>query len=197
MSYAPLNQKKLKNLNACSFAVRRTMSYSPALPIIAYVTRVGYNEAKPAMKKINIRRLIYHIRHNYITLNNIVIVVAFSIAAGWVWGSLGVMQRNYDLQKDLDYKKLELQLAELQTANLELEGRYYKTNEYLELAAREDLGLVSPGESVLILPPNSEAAKAADTVVQAQVSPLVEQEGNITQWTNFLFGANSKKANDE
>jgi hypothetical protein len=82
------------------------------------------------MKKINIRRLYYHISHNYFTLNNLVIAVAFLIAAGWVWGSLGVMQRNYDLQKELDYKKRQLQLAELQTSSLELEGRYYRTQEY-------------------------------------------------------------------
>lgn len=144
------------------------------------------------MKKINIRRLIYHIRHKYVTLNNIVILVAFLIAAGWVWGSLGVMERNYDLQKALDYKKLELQLADLQTTNLELEGRYYRTDEYLELAAREDLGLVQPGESVLILPPNSEKAKQPDTVAQAQLAPVVQQETNAAQWMNFLFGANNK-----
>jgi hypothetical protein len=146
------------------------------------------------MKKINIRRLVYHIRHNYFTLNNAVIAIAFMIAAGWVWGSLGVMQRNYDLQKDLDYKKRQLQLAELQTSSLELEGRYYRTREYQELAIRQDLGLGLPGESVLVLPPNSKAAKDADTVTKAQVSVEPQKSSNFNQWMNFLFGANSKNA---
>ena len=145
------------------------------------------------MKKINIRRLYYHIRHNYFTLNNLVIAVAFLIAAGWVWGSLGVMQRNYDLQKELDYKKRQLQLAELQTSSLELEGRYYKTQEYQELAVRQDLGLVLPGEAVLVLPPNTQAAKDADKVTQ-QVSVAPVQTSNFNQWMNFLFGANNKNA---
>ncbi len=146
------------------------------------------------MNKINIRRLYYHIRHNYFTLNNLVIAIAFMIAAGWVWGSLGVMQRNYDLQKDLDYKKRQLQLAELQTTSLELEGRYYKTREYQELAIRQDLGLVLPGEAVLVLPPNSQAAKDADKVVRTQVSSTPIQTSNFNQWMNFLFGANSKQS---
>lgn len=145
------------------------------------------------MKKINIRRLYYHIRHNYFTLNNLVIAIAFLIAAGWVWGSLGVMQRNYDLQKDLDYKKRQLQLADLQTSSLELESRYYKTREYQELAVRQDLGLVLPGEAVLVLPPNTQAAKDADTVTQS-VSATPTQISNFGQWMNFLFGANSKNA---
>lgn len=123
-----------------------------------------------------------------------VIAVAFLIAASWVWGSLGVMQRNYDLQKDLDYKKRELQLAQLQATSLELEGRYYKTAEYQELAAREDLGLVIPGEAVLILPPNSQAAKDADNVATVQTVATGQQISNLGQWMNFLFGSNNKNA---
>ena len=144
------------------------------------------------MKKINIRRLYYKISHKYFTLNNVVVVIAFVIAAGWVWGSLGVMQRNYALQKELESKTRQLTVAQLDTESAKLEQRYYNTDEYKELAVRERLGLVSPGESVLILPANSEAAKnigktdpTASTVQTAPVS-------NFTQWINFLFGSNNK-----
>ncbi|MDB5167117.1 MAG: hypothetical protein JWN26_262 [Candidatus Saccharibacteria bacterium] len=123
-----------------------------------------------------------------------VITIAFAIAAGWVWGSLGVMQRNYSLQKDIDYKQRQLQLAQLETSSLELEGRYYQTQEYQELAARQDLGLALPGESVLILPPNTQAAKNADNVTPTQASGPIQQVSNFTQWMNFLFGANSKNS---
>jgi hypothetical protein len=145
------------------------------------------------MKKINIRRLYYHVRHKYFTLNNVVILLAFSIAAGWVWGSLGVMQRNYDLQKEVDLKQRQLQLAQVETASLELEQRYYKTREFQELAAREDLGLGLPGESILILPPNSQEAKDADNAFTSKKTVAVEQVSNFQQWVNFLFGENGKK----
>lgn len=139
------------------------------------------------MKKINIRRIYYRIRHTYFTLNNAVILVAFMIAAGWVWGSLNVMQRNYTLQRQLDRSRQELQLAELQVRNLELEGRYYQTEEFQELAVRQRLGLVSPGESVLILPENSAAAKASN--VQTETAPTAQQlePSNFEQWVDFLF----------
>jgi len=148
------------------------------------------------MKKINIRRLYYHFRHKYLTLNNVVMAVAFMIAASWVWGSLGVMQRNYDLQKDVDYKKRQLQLADLETSSLELEQRYYKTKEYQELAVRQGLGLVLPGEKVLILPDNSLAAKAIDQPTQTQPIGGAEAISNYQQWINFLFGTNSKNLPD-
>ena len=169
----------------------RPQTYS----IIAYSSLLGYNKACKTMQKINIRRIYYIVRHQYLTVNNGVILLAFLIALSWVWGSLGVMQRNYDLQKQLDYKKRELQLAQLETANLQLQGRYYQTREYQELAVRQDLGLALPGESVLILPPNSQSAKNADKAIDVATLPPVEKVGNFTQWMNLLFGENSKNAN--
>lgn len=144
------------------------------------------------MKKINTRHIYYRIRHKYLTLNNVVISVAFVIAASWVWGSLGVMQRNYALQKEVDIKQGQLQLAELETSSLELKQRYYQTTEYQELAVREDLGLVSPGERVLVLPANSPATIAADKISEATTVSTVVPVSNLRQWINFLFGGNSK-----
>ncbi|MBC7943478.1 hypothetical protein H7X68_03210 [Candidatus Saccharibacteria bacterium] len=144
------------------------------------------------MQKINIHHIYYQIRHKYLTLNNVVIVVAFAIAASWVWGSLGVMQRNYALQREVDAKKRQLQLAILETSSLELEKRYYQTREYQELAVREDLGLVLPGEKVLVLPINSQAAKDADVPATAKTKSTTTPISNFRQWVNFLFGGNSK-----
>lgn len=151
------------------------------------------------MQKINIRKFIYHIRHKYLTFNNLVILTAFLIAAGWLWGSLQAMQQNFTLQKEVDYKKRQLQLAELQKDSLELQKRYYETNEYKELAARESLGLVMPGEKVLILPENSESAKEADSKKTASTGETVavDKTSNLEQWLNFLFGGYSKSINSE
>jgi len=143
------------------------------------------------MKKINISRLYYLFRHKYINVNNVVVAIALLIGFGWVLGSIGVMQRNYDLQKDVNYKKRELQFAELETARLQLENRYYKTNEYQELAVRKNLGLVMPGERVLILPANSASVKAADKANQTTVEVQQEKQSNYQQWMDFLFGSGS------
>lgn len=142
------------------------------------------------MQKINIRKIIYHIRHRYWTVNNIVIVVAFLIAASWVWGSLQAMQRNFNLQKQVDYKKQQELVIELETENLRLQQNYYKTAEYQELRLRE-LGLVRPGERQLILPDNSDAAKQA-SATSTTPRPLNTQTNNLEQWINFLFGGYSR-----
>lgn len=143
------------------------------------------------MLKINIQKIIYHIRHRYLTLNNVVILVAFLIAAGWVWASLGAMQRNYGLQKDIDLKQRQLQLTQLQRDNLALQKNYFQTTEYQELAVRDTLGLVRPGEHALVLPPNSVAAIQEDAATTtASAAPV--GTSNLEQWVNFLFGGYSK-----
>lgn len=142
------------------------------------------------MKNINIRKWYYHVRHRYMTMNNVVIAIALVIGASWTWGSIGMMQRNYALQKEVDGKKREQQLADLEVQTLTYEQNYYKSSEYQDLAMRQRLGMVDAGEKALILPPNTQAAKNADKALTGKRASPIVQESNFQQWANFLFGAN-------
>ena len=148
------------------------------------------------MKTSDLQKLVYKVRHTYMTFNNLVIFVAFLIALGWLWGSLQVMERNYMLQREVDNKRRELVVTQLQKDTLELQKRYYETNEYKEMAARQALGLVMPGERVLILPANTEAAKQVDEAGSASVAITTAEAGNLEQWMNFLFGGYSRSMQD-
>lgn len=132
--------------------------------------------------------MYYHLKHRYFTLNNAVIVIAAVVAISWAWGSIAMMQRNYALQRRLDSKERELLLTELQVETLKYEQDYYQTREYQELAARQHLGLAEPGEKVLYLPENTEAAKRYGSKTTADVSVL--ELSNVEQWMNFLSGRN-------
>jgi hypothetical protein len=140
------------------------------------------------MKKINIRRLYYHIRHRYITMNNVVMVVALLIGASWAWASIGALQRNYGLQKELDAKERQQQLVELEAQNLQYQQKYYQSAEYQELAVRERMTLGLPGEKVLILPPNTPAAKKEEARANISAETFEPPQSNPQQWLNFLFG---------
>lgn len=124
------------------------------------------------------------------TMNNVVIAIALIIGASWTWGSIGMMQRNYALQKEVDGKKREQQLADLEVQTLTYAQNYYKSSEYQDLAMRQRLGMVDAGEKALILPPNTQAAKDADKALTGKSARVVVPESNFQQWANFLFGAN-------
>lgn len=145
------------------------------------------------MQKINIRKLYYHVRHYYLTMENMVILVAIVIGGSWAWGSIGVMERNYELQKEIDTKTRQQKLAELEVQNLAYQQKYYQSSEYQELAVRSRLGLAGPGEKALILPPNSQAAKNADNVTTDKAQAPLQPMSNFQQWMNFLFGGNRPK----
>jgi hypothetical protein len=145
-------------------------------------------------KQLQLKRLIYHVRHRYVTMNNAVFAIAAAIAISWAWASVGVVQKNYALQREVDDKHRQLQLIQLQTDNLAFEQQYYKSSEYLSLEVHRRLGKVDPGERVLLLPPNTAAAKAdrsdaKSTTVGASQSAI--EPSDFQQWANFLFGGNS------
>ena len=136
------------------------------------------------------RRLAYYLKHRYMTLNNAVIAIAALVTIAWAWGSVSMMQRNYQLQRKVDDKQRELTLTELEVQTLEFQKRYYSSAEYQELSARENLGLANPGEKVLNLPPNTQWAEDyGKTPAQVAAAPRV-QPSNVEQWIDFLLGNN-------
>ncbi len=138
---------------------------------------------------MDIQKHAKHYWRQYGTMNNIVIAVALLVAAGWAWGSVATMQRNFALQKDYEAQLRQLELLQLQVKTLEYEQNYYRTNEFKDYAARRDLGLANKGEKELILPPNSASVlKKESTNDTAPLSATHEEFGNLEQWFNFLSG---------
>lgn len=139
------------------------------------------------------RRLAYYVKHRYMTLNNVVIAIAAVVAIAWAWGSVSMMQRNYQLQRRVDDKQRELTITELEVQTLEYQKRYYASAEYQELSARENLGLANPGEKVLNLPPNTDWAKNYDNTSSTQTASTARvKPSNPEQWIDFLLGNNVK-----
>ena len=147
------------------------------------------------MQNRKLKRLLYHVRHRYLTMNNIVLAVAVVIAVSWAWASVQAVQRNYVLQREVDDKRRQAKLIELQTENLEYEQRYYKSREYLALEAKRRLGLAEPGEKVLVLPPNTAEAKALDDTAgqdSGAIASTPVPPSPLQQWLDFLFGSKPK-----
>lgn len=140
-----------------------------------------------------LRKLFYKIRYTYPTRDVITVLVVLVLFFGFMWGSVNAMQKNYQLRRNLENKRRQLELVKLQEKMLEYQQRYLKSDEYQELSAREDLGKVKPGEKVLIMPENSATAKQEDA---RSGSLLVDnknskQSSNFSQWMKFLFGGSA------
>ena len=140
------------------------------------------------MNKLKLKRLIYRIQHDYLTLNNVVIAAAILIAMSWAWGSIESMQKNYELQRSIDNKRQQVEIEKLQVALLEYESKYYQSEEYQELTIRQRTGKGLPGEKQLI----TQSFESA-TPAQKLASSAKRTDSNFQRWMNFLFGGNSHK----
>jgi cell division protein FtsB len=130
-----------------------------------------------------------------IDVRNIALYLFAVIVLAITWSGVKTVQHNYDLQKKISELKQQNTVIDLQNQNTNLQNKYLQTDEYLELAARQNLGLAAPGEKVLIVPKN---------VAMQYVDPSLEKNGqqnnssppdnrsryvkNIEAWRDFLIG---------
>lgn len=135
------------------------------------------------------RKTQYWLKHNVLIFDNIILFIALALCLIWTWGTISSMSRNWTLAQELSNKQREKALLELEVETLELENEYYLSEEYQDIAARKYQNKMSPGETMIYLPENSEAAKQKHSD-QNQLDPELkfEEVSNFNQWMKFLFG---------
>lgn len=113
------------------------------------------------------------------------------IALSWAWSTIGVIQRNFQFQRQVDQLEQEIAMMDLENQTLQYKIAYYKTMEYAELAARDNLNLASPGEKVLVLPSTPATAEENKLPTNDDAATVpIEQRSNFQQWLYFLFRKN-------
>jgi cell division protein FtsB len=127
---------------------------------------------------------------SYLTLQNGAVALGLLIALSWSWGTVSTLQKNFQLQQQVDALDQEVELANLENQNLKFQQNYLRSSEFLEINAREKLGKVVPGEKVIILPDSS---GIIDKVTEAKVAKTATvKPSNFSQWMQFFFGNKRK-----
>ena len=135
--------------------------------------------------KTQIRRLRYKLKHDYLTVENVVLVLAIVLCLVWTYQSITAMSRNWELTEQIVTRKKELELLSAEVEAVELENEYYKTNEYQEILARKYLDKKGSGENMVALPENSENAKNKH---KGSKQKRKEKEyTNFEKWMMYLF----------
>ena len=135
------------------------------------------------------RKLKYWLKHGFLSVENVVLVVAIIMCLTWTYQSIKAMSRNWELVERLNTEQKTLQLLRVEVEAAELENEYYTLDEYKELAARKSAGKQLPGEHMVYLPENSEAAK---NKYQEKVAVSQEEKhySNFEKWMMYLFPNN-------
>lgn len=134
-----------------------------------------------------------HLKHIYnkykhlVTIQNAGLALAGIIALSWVWGAVATLQKNYVYQREVDENSHQIELMKLQNQNYQYMQAYYKSEEYLELSARQKLGLAKPGEKLVLLPSSEGVVDTAGKTEAVTDKPMAE-ESNFSKWLQLLFG---------
>jgi cell division protein FtsB len=106
------------------------------------------------------------------------------------WSGVKSIQTNYGLQKQITGLKQQNELQRLKNENLNLQNDYYNTDQYLEVAARQNFGLAAPGETVLIVPKSVALANTVDTTPNQDETAQAKQpsyQRNFQSWVDFFL----------
>jgi cell division protein FtsB len=128
-------------------------------------------------------------------VRNIVLYIFGIVVLAIAWSGAKTVQSNYELQKKISILRQENNLLYLGNSNTYLQNQYYNTDQYLELSARQNLGLAAPGEHVLLIPSQvamryvdpSLGKTAASTQTQSPDN-RPRYVKNLEAWRDFLLG---------
>ena len=101
--------------------------------------------------------------------------------------SVQSITKNWNLQQTLNTKLQEKQLMGLKVSNMKLENQYYASEEYQELMARKLQDKKANGETMVMLPINSDITKQKHANQKFSSNKSEQDNSNFHQWMRFLF----------
>ncbi len=143
------------------------------------------------------QRFRNHARTKQFTdVRNIGLYIFGIIVLAITWSAGKTVQNNYELQKQISTLKQQNTVVQLLNGNTYLQNKYLQTDQYLELSARQNLGLAAPGEKILLVPKNTalkyvnpslpKTAAPTDSAKTADDRPIYVK--NLEDWRDFLLG---------
>jgi cell division protein FtsB len=107
------------------------------------------------------------------------------------WSGVKAIQTNFGLQKQITALNQQNGLQQLQNDNLKLQNQYYASNQYLELSARQNLGLAAPGEKEVIVPEQVAISHTVNLPSLSNASTSKDKrstlQSNFESWVNFFL----------
>jgi cell division protein FtsB len=112
------------------------------------------------------------------------------------WSGGKAIQTNYALQRQIYELQKANDVKQLENANIELTNEYYKTSQYLEVTARQNLGLAAAGETVLLVPNDlalsHTVAMPTEKAETTSTESLPFWQRNFRAWMDFFLNRSTK-----
>ncbi len=134
--------------------------------------------------KTQLRRFRYYTKKDFLTIHNIATAAAIILGLVFTYNAITATARNWQLEQKLKERKLESAKLELEVDTLKYQKQYYNTDEYLEIMARKKQNKMLEGETMVVLPDNTEKAKNKYSEFETGNN---QKLSNFEEWLDFLF----------
>jgi len=103
--------------------------------------------------------------------------------------SIDIILKNYELQKDIAVAEQKVSIAQYEVENQKLQNEFYRTDAYLDIAARKQLTVGLAGEKLMIVPKNVALSYIPNTVSEdTETNETSESKTPFQEWIDFING---------
>jgi cell division protein FtsB len=126
-------------------------------------------------------------------LIRLVLIVGFFVVAYMLYNLTVSIYDNYQIEQHIaEFQEKNEELALENEQKLE-DFQYYTSEEYIEKIAKQNLGLINPGEEVIIIPDEDFIILSEDEDVAALSEQLRESWPMPKKWWKWFFSYNPYK----
>ncbi|MFT7184361.1 MAG: cell division protein FtsB [Oceanicoccus sp.] len=123
----------------------------------------------------------------------IVLIVGFLVVTYMLYNLTVSIYDNYQIEQHIADFELRNEQLELENQEKLADFQYYTSQEYIEKIAKTNLGLIAPGENVIIIP-NDDFVVLTENEDLAMVSEQIRESWpNHKKWWMFFFNYNPFK----
>ncbi|MFA5830073.1 MAG: septum formation initiator family protein [Candidatus Gracilibacteria bacterium] len=121
-------------------------------------------------------------------VTKMVIIVEFLVVSYLLYTLTVSVYKSYQIDQHIATFMSDNEKIALDNKQKELDYGYYSSNAYVEKIAKQNLGLVKPGEQVIVIPSSDLPVNGADQNNGTNTSDLaVRSLSNPQKWWKFFF----------
>lgn len=125
-----------------------------------------------------------------------IIIVEFLVVSYLLYTLTKSVYQSYQIDQDIVDFKQQNDLIAQENKQKEADYSYYSSDAYIEKIAKQNLGLINPGEQVIVIPNSAggQTNAATDTSAPNQNSTEnIQTLPNIQKWWKFFFDIRTDK----
>lgn len=127
-------------------------------------------------------------------LMRLVLIVGFFVVAYMLYNLTVSIYENYQIEKHItEFQTRNEELLTENTQKLE-DFQYYTSEEYIEKVAKQNLGLINPGEKVIVIPDEDLVTMSDDAESQMLSDEIRASWSTPKKWWKFFFSSNPYKS---